>query len=323
MPKRNTYHNRGDFFWAKQTEDETPEEFWRRLIEIEKECNFNTISAKELLISKYMTAITNKKLRDKIMKEKTLEMKKIIELIKQNTYEKKNKKNTIPEALISTKEKYIIKEEPIQRMDRYGTKPNNKNFGNRPCRYCSAPNWKPLHKCPATEVNCNKCGKKGHYAKACRQKFNSSRTVKRLTEDETNESNESACESEEDRQQIKEIKKIEETNKHYTATVKINGIIKEFIIDTGSPISIMPPDQRIMKLTEIQKVTNRYQDVNINEVKFRGKIPVNIEYENNKQKMEILITERTDITPLLAMDWMKTFKLTIGKYNWPRTANQR
>ena len=95
--------------------------------------------------------------------------------------------------------------------------------------------------------------------------------------------------------------------------MKINGITKEFIIDTGSPISIMPPDQRIMKLTEIQKVTNRYQDVNKNEVKFRGTIPVNIEYENNKQKMEILITERTDFTPLLGMDWMKAFKLTIGK----------
>ena len=75
----------------------------------------------------------------------------------------------------------------------------------------------------------------------------------------------------------------------------------------------MPPDERIMKQTEIQKITNRYQDVNKNEVKFRGKIPVNIEYENNKQKMEILITERTDITPLLGMDWMKTFKLTIGR----------
>ena len=49
-----------------------------------------------------MTAITDKKLQDKIMKEKTLEQKKIIELIKQKTYEKKNKKNTIPEALIST-----------------------------------------------------------------------------------------------------------------------------------------------------------------------------------------------------------------------------
>ena len=76
MPKRNTYHKRGDFFWAKQTEEETPDEFWRRLIEIEKKCNFNTISAEELLISKNMTAITNKNIRDKIKKEKTLEKKK-------------------------------------------------------------------------------------------------------------------------------------------------------------------------------------------------------------------------------------------------------
>ena len=60
-------------------------------------------------------------------------------------------------------------------------------------------------------------------------------------------------------------------------------------------------------------MTTRYQNVNKNEVKFREKIPVYIEYKNNKQKMEILITERTDITPLLGMDWMRTFKPTIGK----------
>ena len=243
MPKRNTYHNRGDFFWAKQTEDETPEEFWKRLIEIEKECNFNAISAEELLISKYMTAITDKKLRDKIMKEKTLELKKIIELIKQNTYEKKNKKNTIPEALISTKEKHMIKEEPIQRMERFGTRPKNKNYGNRTCRFCNAPNWTPMHKCPALEANCNKCGKKGHY------------TERR------------------------------EMNKHFTAVVRVNGVKKEFIIDTGSPISIMPPDERIIKSTENQKITNRYQEVNKNELKFRGEIPVNIEHENNNQQV--------------------------------------
>ena len=251
MPKRNIYHNRGDFFWAKQTEEETPEEFWRQLIENEKECNFNTISAEELLISKYMTAITDKKLRDKIMKEKTLELKKVIELIKQNTYEKKNKKNTIPEALISTKEKQIIKEEPIQRMERFGVRPKNKNFGNRTCRFCTAPNWTPMHKCPALDVNCNKCGKKGHYAKAWRQKTNSNRTVKRLTEDEPNESERSSSESEESIHHIKEIKKLDETNKHFTTTLKINGVTKEFIIDTGSPISLMPPDERITKSTEI------------------------------------------------------------------------
>ena len=102
-----------------------------------------------------------------------------------------------------------------------------------------------------------------------------------------NEPNESSCESEESIHHIKEIKKIEETNKHHTANEKINGIMKEFIIDTGSPISIMPPDRRIMKPTELQKVSNRCQDVNKNEVKFRGKIPVktlNTKITNRKWK---------------------------------------
>ena len=39
LPKRKTYHNRRKFFWTRQTEPETPEDFWRRLIEIEIECN--------------------------------------------------------------------------------------------------------------------------------------------------------------------------------------------------------------------------------------------------------------------------------------------
>ena len=41
-----------------------------------------------------------------------------------------------------------------------------------------------------------------------------------------------------------------------------------------------------------------------------GKTPVNLEYDNNKPK--ILTTERTDITPLVDMDWIKKVRLTIG-----------
>ena len=55
MPKRNTHHNHGDFFWTKQT-GETPEELWKRLFEIGKECNFNITSTEVLLMSKFVTA---------------------------------------------------------------------------------------------------------------------------------------------------------------------------------------------------------------------------------------------------------------------------
>ena len=311
LPKRNTYHNRGEFFWTRQTKPETPEDFWRRLIEIEKECAFEGITAEDLLISKFMTAITDTKLRDKLMKEKKLELKKTIEMIKQNTYERKIRKNTIPEALIPHREKEI-KEEPIQRMERSDTRPKNKFTSKKPCKFCNAPNWNPNHKCPALGKLCNNCGRKGHFARVCRQRENYKRKVPNITEEKSETIGEESDESETSIHRIERLNRITDRNKYLTATVKVNFIEKDFIVDTGSPISIMPVDENIMKRTEIQKVKHRYQNVDKNEVKFRGKIPADIEYENNKQKLEILITERNDITPLLEMDWMKQFKLTIG-----------
>ena len=48
MPK-NTYHSRGVFFWAKQEDKETPEEHWKKLITLEKNCDFKNIKREDLL----------------------------------------------------------------------------------------------------------------------------------------------------------------------------------------------------------------------------------------------------------------------------------
>ena len=44
------------------------------------------------------------------------------------------------------------------------------------------------------ESICNKFGIKGNYVKACRQKFTNDRTVKRLTEEETDDRDKTLCE---------------------------------------------------------------------------------------------------------------------------------
>ena len=44
-----------------------------------------------------------------------------------------------------------------------------------------------------------------------------------------------------------------------------------------------------------------------------------MEYENNKQKLEILTTERPVITPLPGMDWKNKFILTIGRIQLVKT----
>ena len=77
-----------------------------------------------------MTPIIDTIFRDKLIKEKKeLKKTKTIGMIKQNTYERKNRKNTIPVALITNREKEI-NEEPKQKMKRFGTRPKNRTIEN-------------------------------------------------------------------------------------------------------------------------------------------------------------------------------------------------
>ena len=93
------------------------------------------------------------------------------------------------------------------------------------------------------------------------------RSVKRITKNEANASDEPSSESEDSIHHIKEIKKIDETDKHFTTTLKISGVTKVFVIDTGSPTSILRPDHEINRNTE----NNKPIDVNKNEYDFGKK----------------------------------------------------
>ena len=98
----------------------------------------------------------------------------------------------------------------------FGTRPENRTTGNRPCRYCGVKNWKPIHKCQATEKNCNKNGEKGHYAKVCRKNYINNRTVKTLTEEEIDTRNETSNESDERRKHLPHKNNIENRRKKQT-----------------------------------------------------------------------------------------------------------
>ena len=76
LPKRNKYKSRADSFRAKQTDTETPRHNWEKLIELEKKCDFPDLCIISKLISKFITSITNRKLRDKLLKEKELAVPK-------------------------------------------------------------------------------------------------------------------------------------------------------------------------------------------------------------------------------------------------------
>ena len=81
----------------------------------------------------------------------------------------------------------------------------------------------------------------------------------------------------------------------------------EFIIDTGSPVTIVPP---IITPKEIKKTTKTFVDVNKNPIRFKGEAMVEVKTEKSKKTLPILITENKNTQPLLGLDWLN--KLEIG-----------
>ena len=54
----------------------------------------------------------------------------------------------------------------------------------------------------------------------------------------------------------------------------------------------MPSDERILRQTEIQKITYWNQDLKKNETRFRGKIAIDNVYGNNNQTTRIGLKEK-------------------------------
>ena len=56
-PGRTVHHSRADFFDLKREDGDTAAGVWKRILEVEKNCEFETITAAELLASKFLSLI--------------------------------------------------------------------------------------------------------------------------------------------------------------------------------------------------------------------------------------------------------------------------
>ena len=154
------------------------------------------------------------------------------------------------------------------------------------------------HVCPARKAQCNNCKKMGHFAKVCKSK-----TVSRIKEVASSDS------STEPWPEIDHIQSVNGVNRvdFHKAILLVHGQPIEFIIDTGSPVTIIPP---IITPKEIKKTTKTFVDVNKNPITFKDEAMVEVRTEKSKEVLPILITENKNTQPLLGLDWLD--KLEIG-----------
>ena len=80
LPVRNEFLSRAQFFNMKQEDTETLDEYWKRLVDIERKCYFGSITAEEIIAYKFASTIRDKKARDKFIKG-PLKIKLVLEKI--------------------------------------------------------------------------------------------------------------------------------------------------------------------------------------------------------------------------------------------------
>ena len=56
-PERNVQHSRADVFDLKKEINETATDVWKTILDVKKNCEFETIRAAELIASKYLSLI--------------------------------------------------------------------------------------------------------------------------------------------------------------------------------------------------------------------------------------------------------------------------
>ncbi len=221
-------------------------------------------------------------------------------------------------------------------------KDGNRDRKDKNCFRCGEPNWTPDHSanCKARKAKCKRCGKIGHFEKYCKSKNLDQRDkrdqekVKRIdssdsegTDCSSSDTDTYISDSEESVKRIREIRpsqvnhnierlpvrairpgrrtrQLNRTGREFEFKICLNGRKVIAILDTGSPISILPKKYKseVRPKRVIKRASSRrFVDVNGKPITIdnRYKIPTKL---NGIEEDTVWWEVDTDTKPIIGMD---------------------
>ena len=96
IPERNKFHSRADFFGITREKHESAEDVWTKILQVEKNCEFENVTPAELIASKFLSVIERStgdyELKKKIRKS-DMTIETITASIHEHTYDRLNDSN--------------------------------------------------------------------------------------------------------------------------------------------------------------------------------------------------------------------------------------
>lgn len=204
----------------RQSSHETIDTYIQALKQLSKDCNFVAVDSKtnrdDNIRDAFIAGISSTKIRERLLENLCLTLDeahnqaRALEMAEVNTLHY----NNIPINVVT-------ENIPENTVSASAATPVFRNYSNRKCFYCGG-HVHARKTCPAIDVTCQLCNKKGHLAKVCRSKYSTSAAT-------SDQENVTAC-----------IIAASPSSLHKAIVpAYIKGIRAEALLDTGSSKSFI------------------------------------------------------------------------------------
>ena len=272
--RKNVIFERARFNQRCQGETETAEQFITSLYNLATDCEFGELK-EQLIRDRIVVGIRDSSLSTKLQMDPNLTLENAKRLVRQQEAVRGQ------QAILSKPELTPIQTCSSRRpAKRHGNSHSRQSQATTPrpqqgqkCSYCGkGPH--PKQSCPARQVICHKCNKKGHYSTVCRSK-----AVATVSEEQLG--NNSFLDT---------IQEVGGTS--WTATIKINSQEIVFKLDTGAEATaISTRTYNTLKNITLQKSAKVLCGPNNKPLDVLGQAVVQLTYEGRTCKQPIYIIE--------------------------------
>lgn len=296
----------------RQQPNESIDQYLEALKILSKDCSYTAISAEEYrnesIRDSFISGLTSSYIRQRLLEKASHSLDDVYETAR-----------SLDLAILHSQEYITSQSAPLvnaikdttvtDTQDFHNLQPTLAAVSNKLCFYCGG-KWHQRFKCPAKDISCNVCGKKGHYAKVCKS---TSSQLNTKTHQNKQLNSATMLNTIYDGPLVATMACLSKA----TVPISINGIHANALIDTGSTTSFIN-DKLVQKLKlKIEPMTgNVTMASTVVQSSINGRCFVNIELLNNVYRnVELLVLPDLCANVILGHDLLSqhsTVSLTFG-----------
>lgn len=180
VPRKNVIYERARFNQRVQLTNETVDSFITALYALAENCSYGTLHD-ELIRDRLVVGLRDTGLAERMQLDRDLTLQKAVNMARQSEVVKKQQTDLRREGTAemdvvtakSRKQKKPARPQAQNTPNKTDRFKNGSSTADRQSSSCYRCGKSPGHgkwQCPAKDVTCHTCGKKGHYSKVCKSK---------------------------------------------------------------------------------------------------------------------------------------------------------